>query len=92
MENQEEIELSEAIHKVSKEWPLSAFKKFIQEFLLTTNNEDQWTWDYESYALSCRHCKRKDIMHPKYWAPEHYQERWDQKKIKAKYGDVYDNN
>lgn len=74
-EAQYEHELSEGVRKVSKEWPLSKFKTFVSTFLQTENNEDQWTFDYESFALSAYRSKKE--WEPKFWAPEYYQERWD---------------
>ena len=79
-EKQYEEELSECIEKVSKHYPLSIFKRFVGQFLLTENDEDQWTFDYESYALVMgRSTYEGGQMHPINWAPEYYQDRWDKK-------------
>jgi hypothetical protein len=79
-----ENELSEAIHLVSKQWPLSKFKRFVSQFLMTTNDEDQWTFDYESYALTMNRENRDGKnLHPMHWAPEYFQDRWDDKKFNA---------
>ena len=61
--------------RVSKEWPLSKFKAFVSTFLKTENDEDQWTFDYESFALA--NYRAAKFYAPKEWAPEYYQERWD---------------
>ena len=79
-----ENELSEAIHLVSKDWPLNKFKRFVSQFLMTKNDEDQWTFDYESYALSMYRTKREELnLHPMHWAPDYFFDRWDDKKFKA---------
>ena len=81
--HQFENELSGAIKVVSKHWPLSKFKRFVSQFLTTTNNEEQWTFDYESYALAMYRTKVMIMqLHPMHWAPEYYQERWDYNKFK----------
>ena len=78
-----ETELSEAIHRVSKHWPLSKFKRFISQFLMTTNDEDQWTFDYDSYALAMHRTHSEGIaLHPMNWAPEYFFDRWDNDKFK----------
>ena len=65
-------------------WGLSNFKRFIAQFLKTENDEDQWTFDYESYCLYLTILK-KDVflkyLHPSNWAVEFYQERWDNDKM-----------
>jgi hypothetical protein len=77
-----ENELCEAIRLVSKDWPLSKFKRFVSQFLRTTNDEDQWTFDYESYALAMHRSNRNNInLHPMNWAPEHFFDRWDNEKF-----------
>lgn len=82
-EAQFEHDLREAIRLVSKHWPLSQFKRFISQFLLTTNDEEQWTFDYESYALAMYANKAVGLeLHPMKWAPEFYQERWNHEKFK----------
>lgn len=68
-------QLSEGIKKVSKKWPLSKFKTFISQFIPTENDEDQWTFDYESFALA--NYRTEVLYEPKDWAPEYYQERWN---------------
>jgi len=52
---------------------LTKFKKHISEGLKTTNDEDQWTWDYECYLCSI---SRGRFESPKKWAVDFYQERW----------------
>lgn len=81
---QYETDLSNCISIVSKEWPLSKFKEFVSSFLTTTNDEDQWTFDYECYALDMGEEGERHSLHPKHWAPEFYQERWDDRKHKSK--------
>jgi hypothetical protein len=79
---QHEHNLCEGIKLVNKyKWNLSSFKRFVMQFLLTTNNEEQWTFDYESYALAMySEGKHGLALHPATWAREHYQERWDRDK------------
>lgn len=65
-------------------WGLSNFKRFISQFLKTENDEDQWTFDYQSYCLWLTILK-KDVflrlLHPSNWAVEYYQDRWDIEKM-----------
>ena len=76
-----EKEICEAISFVSKHYPLSKFKKFISQFLLTENTEDQWTYDYESYAMFMYHGRDSKLsIHPTQWAYGYYRERWDLEK------------
>jgi hypothetical protein len=76
-------ELSEAVKAVSKNYPLSNFKRFVSQYLLYTNDEDQWTFDYESYVLAIYRSKCEGIkQHPMNWAPEHYAENWNHDKFK----------
>ena len=64
-------------------WGLSNFKRFIAQFLKTNNDEDQWTFDYESYCLYLMSLKEQkyEWIHPSSWAVEYYQERWDNNKM-----------
>ena len=52
---------------------LTKFKNEIKQGLLTANNEDQWTFDYESYlgALS-----NGIYESPTEWAEQYYFGRW----------------
>ena len=52
---------------------LSIFKQEVSLGLLTDNNEDQWTFDYESYLLAL---SRGKYQSPTNWAKEYYQGRW----------------
>jgi hypothetical protein len=64
-------------------WGLTNFKRFIAQFLKTQNNEDQWTFDYESYCFSLGMLKEEKYkwIHPSNWAVEYYQERWNNDKM-----------
>ena len=53
---------------------LTRFKKEIGEGLLTENNEDQWTFDYESYL--CGLSNGVVFESPKEWAEQYYFGRW----------------
>ena len=75
--------LGKAIRHVSQWYPLSNFKRFVSQFLLTENDEEQWTFDYQSYALSTYDAKNEGLAaHPMHWADEYYRERLDNKKYK----------
>lgn len=75
---QEQIDV-EAISHVSKHWPLSKFKEFISQFLIEENTEDQWTFEYTCYAVMVYTTCSK--LHPMYWAPDFYGDRWNHEKF-----------
>jgi hypothetical protein len=52
---------------------LTKFKDEIKQGLLTANDEDQWTFDYESFLFSISNGIYEE---PKEWAKEHYMDRW----------------
>lgn len=58
-------------------WGLTNFKRFISQFLKTESDEDQWTWDFESYCGQLTGLKDYRWVHPMHWAVEYYQDRWD---------------
>tara|TARA_R110000851_G_scaffold45570_1_gene111452 strand:+ start:284 stop:622 length:339 start_codon:yes stop_codon:yes gene_type:complete len=94
-----EIEMQEMINFINKKeqdnlikgleianknlWGLTNFKRFIEQFLKTQNNEDQWTFDYESYCCQLSSLKEEkyEWIHPSNWAVEYYQERWNSDKM-----------
>lgn len=55
---------------------LSKFKKEISKGLSTTNNEDQWTFDYQSYLYELSNGIYES---PTDWAERYYHERWSLK-------------
>lgn len=65
---------------ISWHWGLANFKEFISRFLKRQNDEDQWTFDYESYVLDLNEEKYE---HPMIWAAEYYGKDWDEEKLKA---------
>lgn len=72
-------------------WGLSNFKRFISQFLLTENNEDQWTFDFESYCLTLTSINPEKLFqytHPSNWAVEYYQDRWDLEKMNRSLEDL----
>jgi hypothetical protein len=52
---------------------LSKFYKEIMQGLTTTNNEDQWTFDYESYLFAIAN---GIYVSPTYWGKDYYFGRW----------------
>lgn len=52
---------------------LSKFKKEIKKGLTTTNDEDQWTFDYESFLCAISNGVYES---PTEWGKEYYFERW----------------
>jgi len=52
---------------------LTKFKKEVMQGLLTTNDEDQWTFDYESYLGVLSNGIYKS---PTSWAEDYYFGRW----------------
>lgn len=56
------------LHKMS----LSKFKSIITPNISTKNDEDQWTFDYESYLLAIS----LGYEDPLIWGFEFYRERW----------------
>ena len=52
---------------------LSGFKKDIKKYLKTANNEDQWTYDYESYLLNISDGR---FIEPVIWGREYYFGKW----------------
>lgn len=51
---------------------LTKFKKEVKKGLQAINNEDQWTFDYESYLC----CISELYQSPIAWAEEYYFDRW----------------
>lgn len=72
-----------AVEYVSKlGWSFSNFKRFISQFLLTNNDEEQWVFDYQSYADNAYNNRiPPHKIHPSKWAREFYGDRWDKKKF-----------
>ncbi|MGK0447560.1 MAG: hypothetical protein ACJA2M_001337 [Polaribacter sp.] len=99
MKKPTEIEIQEMIDLIDKKeqdnlvkgleianknlWGLTNFKRFISQFLKTQNDEDQWTFDYESYCCQLSGLKEQkyEWIHPSNWAVEYYQERWNNNKM-----------
>jgi hypothetical protein len=52
---------------------LTKFKNEIKQGLLTTNNEDQWTFDYESFLGAISNGIYES---PTEWAEQYYFGRW----------------
>lgn len=68
----------------SFKWGLSNFKRFVSQFLKTGNDEDDWTFDYESYCLQLTGIYPERLhryVHPSNWAADYYQDRWDSDKM-----------
>lgn len=75
-----ERDICKGVKKISKKYPLSKFKEFVSKYLKTENNEDQWTFDYESYALH-NASLREDYTEPlEEWTIDYYRDRWDLEK------------
>ena len=53
---------------------LTKFKQEINKGLTTVNDEDQWTYDYESYLLVLYRCET--FISPIEWGSEFYPGRW----------------
>jgi len=58
----------------------SKFKQEIFKHLTSENNEDQWTFDYESYLVGI--ARSKIFQTPTEWGKEYYYERWQMNKNK----------
>jgi len=53
---------------------LTKFKQEISKHLTTKNDEDQWTWDYQSYLEGL--ARSTIFQTPIEWGKEFYYERW----------------
>ena len=53
---------------------LTKFKQEISKHLTTKNDEDQWTWDYQSYLEGL--ARITIFQAPVEWGKEFYHERW----------------
>lgn len=83
MFDEDEIEAIETLHNATlnkgiivakaNNMNLSKFKTEINKGLLTTNDEDQWTFDYESYLGSI---SGGIYVTPTEWGEEYYMDRW----------------
>lgn len=74
-------------HKKAIEWNwgLDNFKQFMTRFIKRDMDEDQWTFDYESYVLDLNEEKYE---HPQIWAAEYYGNDWDKEKWDAEIEDL----
>ena len=59
---------------VKYNWNYTNFKRFIGQFLIRKNDEDQWVFDYDSWVLTL---KPDYYEHPSNWAEEFYGKDWD---------------
>ncbi len=74
-------------HKKAIEWHwgIDNFKRFMSQFIKREMDEEQWTFDYESYVLDLNEEKYE---HPQKWAAEYYGNDWDKEKLDSAIEDL----